>query len=109
MHTSWVQSIDIDAQIHWLLGSDTVSDLLDDAIHTDSVNFSGFNNLKAAVPIVIIVAKSGEGCAYTGVDVGVVCKEALFVRMVEVGTVIDRGLLCGSTSEDFGPPCIAEK
>lgn len=42
-------------------------------------------------------------------DVGIVCKETLLVRMEEICSVIDGGLLRRSASEDFGSPCISMK
>ena len=42
-------------------------------------------------------------------DVGVIREEAFFMRMEEVGPMVDGGLLRGSTSEDFGTPCISIK
>ena len=37
-------------------------------------------------------------------DVGVVGQEALGVGMVEVGAVVDGGLVGGGAAEDFGAP-----
>ena len=40
-------------------------------------------------------------------NVAVVCEEALLVRVVEVGAVVDGGLIRGGAAEDFGAPCVA--
>lgn len=56
--TSRIQCVDIDTQIHWVLGPDSIPDLLDDPRHADRVNLSCLGNFKAAVPIVLVVAEA---------------------------------------------------
>jgi hypothetical protein len=91
--TCWVQGIDIDGEIDRLLCSHSIFDLLDDTLCTYRINLSGFHDFKTAVAVIVVVAHSGEGGTYTGVDVGVIGEEALFVGMVEVCAVIYGGLL----------------
>ena len=75
-------------------------------MHADGVDLSGFNDLKPTVTVIVVIAEAGQGRAYASVDVGVIGEETLFMSVVEVGAVIDRGLLCRGTTEDFGPPCV---
>ena len=42
-------------------------------------------------------------------DVGVICQQAFAVCVVEVGSVVDRGLFGWSTTKDLRLPCIAGK
>ena len=42
-------------------------------------------------------------------NVGVIRKEAFLVRMEEISSVIDAGLLRGSTPKDFGTPSVSIK
>ena len=105
-HTSRVQRIDINTQIHWLLCPNSIPDLLDNARRADAVDFASFRNLKAAIAVVFVIAGTGQSGANAGVDVGVVGQQALFMSMVEVGAVVDGGLFAGSATEDFGPPCV---
>lgn len=39
-------------------------------------------------------------------DVGIVCKKPLFVRVEEIGAVVDRGLFAWGSTKDFGAPSI---
>lgn len=83
----WVEGVDVDAEVDWLVGGfglgvgvrgggggpDTVADTLDYSCCTDGVNLAGFDDLEAAVAVVVVVGGSREGSADPGVDVGVVC------------------------------------
>lgn len=101
-----IQRIDINGEIHRVLVSDTIMDLLDDTLSTNSINLSSFGNLETAVPIVLVIRQPGERCANSGVDVGVVAKQALFRCMEKVCTVVDGGLLARCSAENLGAPCI---
>lgn len=106
--TSWVQRVNINTQIHGVLSPNSIPDLLDDPRHADGVNLSCLGDLESAVPVVLVVAETGERGADAGVDVGVVGEETLFVGVVEVGAVVDGRLLGRGTTEDFGPPSVAK-
>lgn len=56
--TSWIQGIDINAQIDRLFCPHSVSDLLDDARGTNGINLSSFRDLKAAIAVVFVVAQT---------------------------------------------------
>jgi len=106
--TSWVQRVDIDTQIHRVLNSNSIPDLLNDPRHADCVNLSCLRDLESAVPVVLIVAETGERGADAGVDVGVVGEETLFVGVVEVGAVVDGRLFSRGATEDFGSPSVSK-
>ena len=55
IHTSGIQGIDIDTQIHGFGSPDSVLDLLDDARHADGVNFPRFDDFETAVAVVVVV------------------------------------------------------
>lgn len=76
----------------------------DDAGGADGVDVAGLDDLEAAVAVVVVVREAGERGADAGVDVGVVAQQAFLVRVVEVGAVVDGGLLGGAAAEDLGPP-----
>jgi hypothetical protein len=105
--TSRIKSIDIDTQIHRLLRSDPVLDLLDDAISTDLVDLTCLDDLETAVAVVLIVRGAGERRADAGVDVGVVGQEAFLCGVEEIGAVVYAGLFGWGAAEDFGSPCVA--
>ena len=71
-HTSRVQRIDVNTQIHWLRCPNSISDLLDDARRADAVDFASFGNLKAAVAVIFVVAETGQSSANASVDIRVV-------------------------------------
>lgn len=48
--TSWVEGIDVDTQVHRLLGSDSLPDLLDDTVGTNLIDFPGHNLLLSRAP-----------------------------------------------------------
>ena len=99
-----VEGVDVDAEVDGVGGADTVADLLDDACRADGVDGAGFDDLEAAVAVVGVVGGAGEGGADARVDVGVIGEEALFVGVVEVGAVVDGGLVGWGAAEDFGAP-----
>ncbi len=109
-----IQRIDIDAQIHRVLGADAVLDALDDALHAAGevvgrgvIYFAGLDDGEAAVAVVGVVGEAGEGGADAGVDVGVVGEEAFVRGVVEVSAVVDGGLVGGRAAEDGGLPGVA--
>lgn len=104
--TGWVKGINVNAQVDGLGQADSVSDLFDDAVHADGVDFAGFNDLEATVAVIVVVAEARECGADAGVDIGVIGQETLFVGVEKVRPVVDRGLEGGGTTEDFGTPCI---
>ena len=105
--TSRIKSVNVDTQIHGLLGAYPVLDLLDNAIDANLVDFACLDNLKAAVAVIFVVGRSRQRRADAGVDVGVVLKETLLCGVEEVGAVVYAGLFRGGAAEDFGTPCVA--
>lgn len=71
-HTSRIQCVDVDTQIHGVLGADSVSDLLDYPGRADGVDLARFGDLEAAVAVVVVVRQAGQRGADAGVDVAVV-------------------------------------
>jgi hypothetical protein len=105
--TRRIESIDVDAEIDWFLGTYSVSDLLDDTVGPNLVNLACLNNFEAAISIVLVVTWARERCADTCVDVGVIGEQTLLGSMVEVCAVINAGLLRGCASKNLWLPCIA--
>lgn len=103
--TSRVQRVNVQAQIHGVLGAHTVTNLLDNAVDANRVHLTRLDNLEPAVAIVLIVGGAAEGRADAGVDVGVVAEETLLGGVIKVRAVVDAGDLGGRTSKDFGTPC----
>ena len=102
--TGRVKSIDIDAQVDGAFGADPLADLLDDAIDPNGVDLTRLHDLKAAVSVIVVVAEPGQGGPDTRVDVAVVGQQALLVRVVEIGAVVDGRLLGWCPAKHFGPP-----
>ena len=102
--TCWVQGVDVDGQIDWLLRADSVSDFLDDARHANRINFPRFHNLEPAIPIIVVVAQPAQRCANPGVYVCIIRQQSLSVRVVEIRAVVYRSLQCRGSAEDFGFP-----
>ena len=71
-HTSRIQSVDIDTQIHRPRDPDPLPYFPDNPLRANRIDFSCFHDLEAAVAVVVVVGEAGEGGADAGVDVGVV-------------------------------------
>lgn len=99
-----VQSVNVDGEIHGLGGTNTLDNSVDDALGANSVDFTGLDNLKSAVAIVVVVTGSTQGSPDTGVDIGVVGEQAFHGSVVEVGTVVDAGYIRWRSTEDLGSP-----
>lgn len=91
--TGWIKSVDVNGQIHRLGSSNSLVDLLDDAIHANCINLSGLHNLKPAVSIIFIVARTAQRGTDTSVDVSIVGEQSFLRSMVEVCAVVDAGNL----------------
>lgn len=102
--TSRIQSVNVQTQVHWVRGSDSVPDLLDDPIDANGIDLTRLHDLKAAVAVILIIRRSTQRRADAGVDVGVVLQQALLCGVVEVRSVIDTGDLGRGATEDFGAP-----
>ncbi len=102
--TGRIERVDVQRQIHRVLGPDPLENLLDDAVGADLVDLARLDNLKPAVPVVLVVARPAQRGADAGVDVGVVAQQALLGRVVEVRPVVDAGDLRGRAAEDLGAP-----
>jgi len=103
-HTSRVERVDVERQVDGVLGPDAVPDLLDDAVGADGVDLAGLDDLKAAVPVVLVVARPAQRRADPGVDVRVVPEQALLRGVVEVRPVVDAGHLGRRAAEHLGTP-----
>ena len=99
-----VQRIDVNAEVDWILGANSVPDGLDDARRADGVDLPRLDAREAAVAVVVVVRQSRQGGADAGVDVGVVGEEAFLGGPVEVRAVVDGGLLGRGAAEHLGPP-----
>lgn len=71
-------------------------DLLDDAISANGIYLPSFNDVEAAVPIVLVVAETAESGTNAGVDVGIVSEKTFLARVVEVRSIwalmVSRGI-----------------
>lgn len=102
--TSWVQGVNVNGQVDGLLRPNSIPNLLDHARGPDLIYLSRLHDLKSAVPIIVIIAQAAQRRPDTGVDIRIVGQQALLVRVVEVGAVVDGGLFGGGAAEDFGAP-----
>jgi len=57
--TSWIKSIDINAEVYGLLRSYSFLDLVNNAVYANRVNFPSFNDLETAIPVVLVVTWTG--------------------------------------------------
>ena len=104
--TCRIQGVNINTQIHGLRGSDSIPDLPDDPVHADGVYLPGLDDLETAVAVILIVRWPGESGSDPGMYIRIVRQETFLARMIEIGTVIDTGLLGRCTPEDLGLPRI---
>ena len=102
--TGRIKSIDINAQVDGTLCPNPLTDLLDNAISPDIVDLARLHDLETTVSVVVIVTEPGQGGPNPRVDVAVIGQQALLVRVVEVGPVVDGRLLGRCAAEYFGPP-----
>lgn len=84
--------------------TNSVVDLLDDTFHTNSIDLSRLDDLKAAISIILVIAGTAQCRADTGMDVRVIGEQALLRRMVEVRAVVDAGDLARRATEHFRLP-----
>ena len=56
MLTGWIQSIDINTQVDWILCADAFSDFPNDAVHPNDIDLAGLNNFKTTVSIMLVIA-----------------------------------------------------
>jgi hypothetical protein len=99
-----IQSVDVDGEVDGVLGADAFLDLLDDALGADGVDLASFDAREADVAVVFVVTQPGECCADAGVNIAVVGEQAFLGSPVEVGAVVDGGLLGRRATEDLGLP-----
>lgn len=102
--TGWVKRVNIQTQVDWVLGANSVADLFDDAINTNGINLSRLHNLEPTVSVVLVIGRSTERRADASVDVGVILQQTLLRSMVEVGAVIDAGDLGWGAAKDLWFP-----
>jgi hypothetical protein len=102
--TSRIQSINIQTQINRILRPHPLLYPVNNPLGPNDINFTGLDNLKPAIPIILIVARPAKRGANARVDIGVVAEEAFLRGVVEVRAVVDGGYFGGGTAEDFGPP-----
>ena len=68
------------------------------------IDLPRFDSREPTIPIILIVTQPAQGRADTSVDVGVVGQQPFLRSPVEVGAVVDRGLLAGCTTKDARLP-----
>jgi len=81
-------------------------DLLNDAVHSNSINLSRLDNLKATIPIILIITRSTQRRADTSMDIRIIGQQSLLRRMVEVRAVVDASYLAGRAAKDLWLPGI---
>lgn len=57
--TSRVQGVNIDAKIHWLTRAYTIFDFFDYPLGPNRVNRTSFDDFKAAIAVVFVIAETG--------------------------------------------------
>lgn len=107
--TSRIEGINVDAKIYWLFGANAVLQLVDNTLHTNGVNLACFNDLEAAVAVVLVIGRTAESGTDTGVNVCVVGKKSFLGSVPEVSAVVDASLLARRAAEDLGLPGVAVK
>lgn len=107
--TGRIKSINVNAEVDRFAGSNPISDFLDNASRPNRIDLARLDDLESTVAVVIIVAEAGQGGANARVNICIVGQKAFSVRMEEIGTVVDGGLLTWGATEDLGPPSIALK
>ena len=105
--TGWIQCIDIDAQIHRILRSHSVLDLLDNTLGAYAVDGPRLDDLEAAIPVIVIVGRTGNGRADASMDVGIISQKAFGVCVVEISPVVDGCLFGRCSAKDLGSPSVA--
>jgi hypothetical protein len=70
--TGRIQSVNVQRQVHRLLGTYTIPDLLDDASRANLVYLRRLHDLEPTVSVVLVVARSAERSADAGVYVAIV-------------------------------------
>ena len=102
--TSWIEGVDVKREVDGVGSTNTILDLLDDAVNTNGIDLTRLDNLKAAVSIILIITWTAQSRADTSVDVGVVGEQTFLSSVVEVCTVVDAGDFAGGATEDLGLP-----
>ena len=77
-----VEDVDVDREIDGRV-ADSLADALDDALGPDLVDRARLDEVEAAVAVVVVVRRAGEGGADTGVDRGAVGDQALLGGVVD--------------------------
>lgn len=102
--TGRVKRVNVQTQVDWILGANSVANLLDDSINANGINLSRLHNLEAAVSVVFVVGRSTQRRADAGVDVGVILQQTLLRSMVEVGAVVNASDLGRRAAKNLGSP-----
>lgn len=105
-HTSRVQGVNVDTEIHRLARADSIYYFLDNPGRPDRVNRTSFDNFEAAIAVIFIVAETRQGCPDASMNIGVVGEQTFQVGMIKVGPMVDRCLRGWRPTEHFGPPGI---
>lgn len=103
--TCWIQCVNVQGQVHRVLGANPINSLLNDAIGTNLVNLPRLDNLEATVAIIIIVAWTGQCGANSSMDVCVVGEKAFLGCMVKVRAVVNAGYFAGRATKNLWFPC----
>lgn len=101
-----VQCVDVDGQIHGVLGADAFADAANDTLDADGVDLAGLDAREAAVSVVVVIRGPGQSGPDPCVDRAVVGQQSFLARPVEVRAVVDGRLLGRCTPKDLGLPCV---
>lgn len=102
--TGRVKRVNVQTQVDWILGANSVANLLDDSINANGIDLSRLHNLEAAVSVVLVIGRSTQRRADAGVDVGVILQQTLLRSMVEVGAVVNASDLGRGAAKYFWSP-----
>ena len=80
---------------------------MDYAFRANGVDLAGLDDLETAIAVIVVVARSGQGRADAGMNVGIVREEPLFMCVEEVGAMVDGGLFARGAAKDLGAPGVS--
>ena len=72
----------------------------------DDINSPSFNYLKAHIPVVVIIRRSGKSSANSSMNVGVILQQTFHGSVIEVSAMIDRGDFRRRTAKHLGLPSV---
>jgi hypothetical protein len=104
--TRRIESVNINGEVNGFGSTNTISDFLNDTIHTNGINLSGLDDLEATVSVIFIITRTTQSGSDTGMDVSVISEQPLLRGMVKVCSMVDASYFARGASKYFWLPCI---